>query len=174
MSRLFFNKSLKKYYIYPTELEPLKCHECGKVFENEDSLIYERRWNRKQAERLLWCERCFKKGTPAVVDEYLIAYITGIVPTNSILIQEYRPEPQPSKLSCFEFADLEDKEVQVNNKCKVAFLADRNMMPALESPTRPNLSKLTPEIMLSLILDAEPIQETKLLLKSTTTTKAKE
>lgn len=158
MSRLFFNKSLKKYYLYSTDLEPLCCNSCKKVFENGDSLIYQRKWNRNQGERLLWCERCFKKGTPAIVEEYLIVYLTGIVPQGSILVMGSKPDMQPSKLSVFQLADLQD-EVKVNNHCKVSIQANRNMMPALEAQARPDLAKLDDMSVLSLVLDADPVQE---------------
>jgi hypothetical protein len=108
---------------------------------------------------LLWCERCFKKGTPAIVEEYLIVYLTGTVPKGSILVMESKPDMQPSKLSVFQLADLQDDQVKVNNHCKIAIQADRNMMPALEAQAMPDLSKLDDMSVLRVVLDAAPLQE---------------
>ena len=160
----YYNPLNCKYYALIEEGFIITCSKCNKVINLFDTFVHQHSYGKRYLKVSNWCTKCFVRPIKQIVDEFRIVQLVDIVPYGSKLCVDVPPQLTSGEgKTVFSVALDQEEGVQVNNHCKVSIQADRNMMPALEAAARPNLSKLAPDIMLSLILDAEPMPEVKRL-----------
>jgi hypothetical protein len=112
--KIYYNNKICKYYAVTDELEQVNCNGCNKVIEFSNSFILQRSFSKKQSQQYIWCDKCFKKHTKRVVDEFKIIKLSLSVPAGSILIFNLPIYLNASREdSVFLAADRYEPEVEI-------------------------------------------------------------
>jgi hypothetical protein len=112
--KIFYNKQIGNYYATTDDLEQINCNGCNKLIEFDNIFILQRSFSKKQSQKYIWCNKCFKNHTKRVVDEFKIVKLSINMPVGSILIFNLPVYLSASREdSVFLAADRYESEVDI-------------------------------------------------------------
>ena len=115
--KIYYNPKICKYYAITDDLEQINCNCCNKLIEFDNIFILQRSFSKKESQKYIWCDKCFKNHTKRVVDEFKIVKLSINMPVGSILIFNLPVYLSASREdSVFLAADRYEPEVEIIDK----------------------------------------------------------
>lgn len=110
MQLMFYMPCKRLYFLVVTPDDTAHCSRCGRLIEAGGSILFHQSWTYRSHLREMRCQDCLSDIKKFFIDEMLNAFVTEVIPLNSVLFDESPPALTPGIPMCGDAPGVMDTE----------------------------------------------------------------